>query len=174
MTGLLENKHVRLRSLEPEDLEILYKWENNTEIWCVSNTLVPFSKHVLKQYLENAHLDIFQTKQFRFIIETIEGEPIGAIDLFDFDPYHNRAGIGILIAEKSKRNYGFGTEALKVLINYTKKVLQLNQLFCNITADNFNSIRLFENAGFERTGIKKHWIKTFDGFLDEYFYQLEL
>lgn len=63
---------VTLRALEPEDLEILYQWENDPKIWQSGHTLTPFSRFVLKQYLENSHLDIYQTKQLRFIIELID------------------------------------------------------------------------------------------------------
>lgn len=174
MHGILENGKIRLRALEADDLDLLYSWENDSSIWNVSNTLVPFSKHVLKQYLEHAHLDIFQTKQVRFIIETVDGKAIGSIDLFDFDHFHSRAGVGILIAEKSSRNKGYGYDALDLLIGYCREVLQLNQLFCNITKDNTMSIRLFEKAGFEKNGLKKQWVKTFNGYVDEYFLQLIL
>ena len=98
----LENRTISLRAPEPEDLDILYLWENNTDVWRISGTLVPFSRYILKQYLDHAHQDIFETKQVRFIIQLNENKrPVGAIDLFDFDPHHHRAGIGILIAERT-------------------------------------------------------------------------
>jgi diamine N-acetyltransferase len=174
MHNLLENKEIRLRAIEKEDLNLLYKWENDTSIWHLSNTLTPFSKHVLKQYLDNAHLDIYQTKQQRFVIENTEGKAIGLIDLFDFDPFHNRAGIGILIADKYERRKGYASSALSLLIDYSKKVLQLKQLYCNITVDNKSSLNLFEKQGFEISGIKKSWIKTYNGYIDEYLLQVIL
>ena len=77
---------VALRALEPEDIDLLYKWENDMEIWEVSNTLTPFSKHQLKTYIELAQLDIYQTKQLRLIVEGTneDGEcsTVGLIDLF--------------------------------------------------------------------------------------------
>ena len=96
---LLENNQLKLRALEPTDLELLYKWENDTEIWNISSTLNPFSKYVLHQYIENSHRDLIESKQLRLIIETKEEKPssIGTIDLFDIDFYHKRAGIGILM-----------------------------------------------------------------------------
>lgn len=174
MHPLLENNHIRLRALEPDDLDLLFAWENDTSIWNVSNTLIPYSKHILKQYLENAHLDIFQSKQVRLIVETIDNKAIGCIDLFDFDPFHSRAGVGILIADKNARNKGFASQALQLLIVYVRDVLKLNQVYCNITKDNIQSIRLFEKHGFEKTGLKKDWIKSFNGYVDEYFLQLML
>ena len=43
MTNPMENELIRLRALEPDDVQVLYKWENDTEVWKVSNTIVPFS-----------------------------------------------------------------------------------------------------------------------------------
>ena len=86
---LLEHEHISLRALEPEDLDILYSWENDPSIWHLSGTLVPYSRYDLKQYIQNAGQDIFGQKQLRLIIQLRqEKQPVGAIDLFDFDPYH--------------------------------------------------------------------------------------
>jgi diamine N-acetyltransferase len=168
---------VNLRALEPEDLEILYQWENDPDIWQAGHTLTPFSRYVLKQYLENSHLDIYQTKQLRFIIELIDQSgngkrPIGTIDLFDFEPFHNRAGVGILIASEDDRKKGYGSHALKQLIDYCFSTLCLHQLFCNIETNNKASLELFKKQGFEIAGMKKDWNKTSDGYADEYLLQL--
>lgn len=175
---ILEHSHVFLRALEPEDLELLYSWENNPGVWHLSGTLVPYSRYVLKQYLENAGKDIFEMKQLRLVIELRKegttgpgeggsGRAVGAIDLFDFDPFHRRAGVGILIAHPSDRGKGYAREALEALIDYSFSVLKLHQLWCNISAGNEESIRLFKAAGFTRAGIKKEWIFNGEGFEDE-------
>lgn len=170
---ILENEILRLRAPEPEDVDILYEWENNMDIWYISNTLTPFSKHTLKKFIENSHLDIYEAKQTRFIIELKnENRPIGAIDLFDFDPFHMRAGIGILINSTEDRNKGYATESLQILINYCFIILGLKQLYCNITEDNPESLRLFIKQGFVITGQKKDWIKSEKVWLTEYFLQL--
>ncbi len=169
---ILEQNNIRLRALEPEDLEWLYKWENNSDFWAVSQTVQPFSKYVLKQYLETSHLDIFTTKQLRLVIEIIDSRtPIGCIDLFDFDPYNLRAGIGILIADKDQHHKGYAADALSLLCNYARHILHLHQLYCNITVDNAQSLQLFTKAHFEIIGIKKQWQKTDAGWQDEYLLQ---
>lgn len=162
----LEGKSIQLRAIEPEDLEIIHKWENDTNIWELSTTLSPFSKYVIKQYIANSHLDIYETKQLRFIIEK-DKVAIGAIDLFDFDPFHQRAGIGVLIHKEENRSQGNASEALELLINYCFKTLCLKQLYCNITSDNAPSLALFSKHGFTQIGIKKDWIKTNKGWKDE-------
>ena len=169
----ITGKDITLRALEPEDLEVLYKWENDTSIWHLSNTLAPFSRYILKQYIESSHQDIYQLRQLRLIIEKNDVKtPIGAIDLFDFDPNHLRAGIGVLIGEKSERNKGYGSVALDLLIEYSFNTLHLKQLFCNILEDNKASVNLFLSKGFEITANKKSWIRIGDDFYNELLLQL--
>ncbi|MBN1950603.1 MAG: GNAT family N-acetyltransferase [Bacteroidales bacterium] len=167
---------IHLRALEPEDVDLLYRWENDPEIWRVSNTHAPFSKHVLQKYIESSHHDIYELKQLRLMIDIMEEEKepktVGAIDLFDFEPFHQRAGIGILVYGEENQNRGYATAALKELIQYAFSVLQLHQLYCNISTDNEASIRLFERAGFELAGTKKDWIKRGNTYQDEAFLQL--
>jgi diamine N-acetyltransferase len=172
MHNLLKGEKIYLRALEPDDVNILYKWENETSVWHLSNTLSPFSKYVLEQYVQNSHLDIYTTKQLRLIVCDKTEKAIGCIDLFDFDPKNLRAGIGILIAEEPEKQKGYATEALQLLINYSFDVLNLHQLYCNINTDNTISLSLFQKQGFIVTGTKKEWNKTALGWKDECFLQL--
>ena len=169
----LKGTRIRLRAIEPEDEDVLFKWENDQTIWHVSNTLAPFSRQILRQYLEQAHLDIFQARQLRLVIETLEtGMPVGLIDLFDFDPNHQRAGIGILIGESTEWGKGYAKDALKVLLKYVFTVLLLNQVYCSIDESNIASVNLFKNAGFRITGIKEKWNRSFTGWTNEWFLQI--
>ena len=168
----LRGKKISLRALEPEDLEFLYALENNETDWEVSNTQAPFSKYLLKQYLENAHLDIYEAKQLRLVIEhSSSKQAIGLIDLFDFNPQHKRVGIGILIAAKFQQN-GFASEALALLVPYAFTHLDVHQLYANITSDNTKSIALFEKHCFREVGVKKDWILSNRKFKDELLFQL--
>lgn len=172
----LENQTLKLRALEPEDIDILYTWENNMTIWKLSNTLAPFSRYVLKRYLKNAHLDIFELKELRLVIElknkTQKNRPIGLIDIFDYDPFHQRAGVGIFIHKTTDRSKAFGKQALQLLINYTFKYLNLHQLYCNISKSNDISLKLFSNEGFKIIGLKNQWNKNGSHWEDEYMLQL--
>jgi len=165
-----------LRALELSDIDLLYQWENDKKIWQISNTLVPFSRYILKQYIENSYKDIYEMKQQRFMIDVETGpdkyKSVGTIDLFDFDPYNQRAGVGILIANDNDRKKGYATKALNELIKYAFETLRLHQLFCNVTTDNTPSMQLFQKAGFELAGIKKKWVRTSGGFKDEALWQL--
>jgi diamine N-acetyltransferase len=190
---LLKGQKVFLRALEPSDIDEVYQWENDSSIWHLSNTISPYSRFVLEQYLAEAHQDIFTAKQLRLVIclpavaqamtqqaglPTVAqartqqaglpaGKAIGCIDIFDFDPLHQRAGVGVLIAEEADRGKGFASEALQLLIEYCRDTIHLHQLYCNITEGNESSKKLFTNLGFCICGTKKSWLREKDGWKDE-------
>ena len=169
----LKGNTIYLRALEPEDLEFIYHIENDESIWEVSNTQTPYSKFLIRQYLENAHQDIYEAKQLRLAICTNNSsKAIGLIDLFDFDPKNQRAGIGIVIQNQADRSKGFGKEALGLLIDYAFTQLQLHQLYANIGSNNSASSTLFSTFGFQKIGVKKDWILYNNQFQDEDLYQL--
>ncbi|MEM8999921.1 MAG: GNAT family N-acetyltransferase [Bacteroidota bacterium] len=167
----LKGTHIYLRGLEPDDLDFLYELENNTNIWEISGTIAPYSKHVLKRYLENAHLDIYEVRQLRLCICLLEGETIGLIDLFEFDPQHKRIGLGVIISDMVHRGNGFGSEAVAMACDYAFSILNLHQVYANVLEDNQPSIALFEKLDFKRVGVKKDWIVKGEGYKNEVLYQ---
>lgn len=167
----LTGKLIALRALEPEDLAFLFQMENDEGFWQVSNTQAPFSKYLLKNYIEQSHQDIYQAKQLRLIIEeTTTKSAIGMIDLFDFEPQHKRAGVGVLIHPDHQQK-GYASEALDLLTNYCFDHIGMHQLYANITSDNTASIALFEKHLFKKIGLKKDWIFYNNTFKDEILYQ---
>ncbi len=165
----LEGESVRLRAVEPEDLDRLYAWENDTDVWSVSGTTAPFSRAQLEAFiLTQQQGDIFRTGQLRLIVETRAGNrAVGAVDLFEFDPLHGRAGIGILIHGPENRRQGYASDTLAILCRYARERLALHQLWCCIATNNEASMRLFRSAGFTLIGIKRDWLRTPDGYSDE-------
>jgi diamine N-acetyltransferase len=169
----LKGQNIYLRALEPEDLEFVYAIENDENFWEVSNTQTPYSKFLVRQYLENAHQDIYEAKQIRLAIcKNNTSEAIGLIDLFDYDALNQRAGIGIIIRNETNRNQGLGNESLDLLVNYAFQKLQLHQLYANIGANNEASLKLFTTFGFQKIGVKKDWNLVHGKFQDELIFQL--
>ena len=162
---------IELRAMEPEDLELLYEWENDTSLWELSNTRAPYSRFLLAQYLKDATGDVFEQKQVRLIIQTEEKMAVGAVDLYDIDLFHQRAGVGILIHKTEDRRHGYASDTLKALENYASETLGIRQLYACISEDNHPSIHLFEKTGYSLTGIKKKWLNTLSGWKDEWFFQ---
>ena len=68
---ILTGKTLKLRALEMTDVDLLYKWENNTAIWNVSNTIVPFSRESIEQFVTYER-DIYSDKQLRLVICLLE------------------------------------------------------------------------------------------------------
>lgn len=168
----LQGEYIFLRALEPEDLDFIFQIENDETIWEISNTRTPYSRFLIKQYLENAHKDIYEVKQLRLVISTLENTPVGLIDVFDFDFHNKRAGIGILINGQENRSKGYGDEALKLLVDYCFAHLDLHQLYCNISEDNQASLKLFEKHNFKKIGLKKDWNIVNGTYKNEYLFQL--
>lgn len=168
----LKGEHIYLRALEPEDLEFIHAIENDESVWEVSNTITPYSKYLIKQYLEQAHKDIFEVKQLRLVISNYQNNALGMIDLFDFDFKNGRAGVGILVKDTEHRAKGVGSEALKLLVNYSFTHLGLHQLYCNISEENEISIKLFSKQGFQNIGLKKDWNLVNGSYKNEYIFQL--
>ncbi len=168
---MIRSKNIKLRAVEPSDIDQIFDWENDPKIWHLSNTLVPFSRFDLEQYVLNASKDIFSAKQIRLMIELIEtSQTIGSIDLFDFDPMHRRAGIGILINDR-ERNKGYASEAISLLMEYASKTLNLHQLYCNIEENNEVSLKLFKKKKFKKIGLKQDWNLKNGEWINEYILQ---
>jgi diamine N-acetyltransferase len=146
---LLIGIHIFLRSIQSSDVEFILALENNPENWEVSGTTTPFTREEITSFV-NAEHDIYKNEQYRFIICKKEtNQPIGTIDLFEYNRQLNKAGIGIIIADEANRYKGFASEALQLTIDYCFTELKIVQLFCNIFKENKNSIRLFEKNGFQ-------------------------
>jgi len=163
-------KGVFLRALEPKDIETLLEIENNSSYWKYSNRTEPFSRDLLQKFINQQDQDIFEVKQKRFVITNSKLNALGFIDLFDFEPLHRRAGVGIIL-KKEYIGKGYGRTAIKLIGSHAKEYLNIHSLFANIEADNKKSMEAFESCGYKQVGLKKAWNFYQDQFHDEYLYQ---
>ncbi len=162
---------LRLRALEPDDLEVLYAIENDTTLWRLSNTTVPYSKECLRQFILTTTADIFADKQLHLVVETAPAatEPaaapaiVGIVSLVNFDPRNSRAEVAIVILEKY-RHRGYATHILSHLIDYTERFLHIHSLYAVIPADNSASRQLFHHVGFTESATLDHWLATDNGY----------
>ncbi len=169
---LLCNDKLRLRPLEPEDLDTLYKWENNPDLWIQGNTLAPYSRFALREYIAHAHHDIYELRQLRLLIEQIDDKVVvGIADLFDFEPHNRRAALGLYI-DTPYQHAGIGRMALQLMVNYAFSFLQLHQVYVHIQTTNIPCLMLFRKFGFSSVGILREWAQTPDGFKDVEIFQL--
>ncbi|WBA40529.1 GNAT family N-acetyltransferase [Hymenobacter canadensis] len=171
---MLHSDLVFLRPLEADDLDFLYALENDPAVWSVSDTLAPVSRYTLRQYLDSAATDFHEVRQLRLVLcATATGAAVGTVDIFGFEPLHQRAGVGIVVLA-SQRRQGYAQAALQLVQPYARQVLRLHQLHCTISADNTASLQLFMAAGFGAVGTRRQWLRRADGWQDAVEMQLLL
>jgi len=167
---LLTDQLLTLRAPEPEDLELLYEWENLTQFWETGNTRQPWSRYALKQYIGESHQDIYESRQLRLMmVEVTSGEVVGTVDLFDFDLHHSRIALGLFVAPGHKGK-GYASAALHLTEAYIFDFLKINQLYCHIASTNTASIRMFTKENFDSV-VLRNWIRTREGFEDVVLFQ---
>lgn len=168
----ISGKTIYLRLLEITDVEVVLRIENNKEFWGISETTSPFSEETIREYLLHAKRDIKEVQQLRLAIcDSVSDVIVGLIDLFDYDAYNQRAGVGILIEEPQNRRKGYAAEALGLVLQFAKQDLRLQQLYANILEGNTASIALFEKLAFQKIGVKKQWRRVGERFENEILYQ---
>lgn len=156
---------IRLRAMEPEDLDLLYHIENDRSVWGVSSTNVPYSRYALHDYVAHAQNDIYTDKQVRLIITKATGETIGLLDLMNFDPRHQRAELGIVIM-KPYRRQGYATAAIRQILSDARSIWHLHQLYAITEQSNAASCQLFKGLGFSTSCVLHDWLSFADGFHD--------
>lgn len=161
----MTQKSITLRAMEPEDLDELYEIENDRGLWDVGTTNVPYSRYALHQYIASTNNDIFADRQLRLIIQTEEGRLAGIIDLYNYEPLHNRAEVGVVI-KAEYRNQGMAKAALDELHRYAADVLDIYQLYAVVAATNDHSLHLFKSQGYEATATLRHWLHEKGGYQD--------
>jgi len=151
---------IKLRALEPEDLDTLYVVENDKRLWTVGITNEPYSRHLLRHFIATQTGDIYADRQVRLMIENAAGTVVGMADITDFNPQHRRADVGIVILPDHRRQ-GYATETLVRLTRYAADTLHIHQLNACVAADNAPSVALFTKAGFRQAARLIDWL--YDG-----------
>ena len=151
------NRQLSLRALEPQDIDALYRWENDPTLWETSESHAPFSRLKLQQYIvDSLQEDIYASRQLRLI--AMDGVvAVGCIDLFDFDPLNLHAEIGVLV-DQQWRQMGYGKAMLQALEDYCRDNLHIHSLSAEVAEDNEASLRLFAHSHYEKIGEREEYL----------------
>jgi len=160
-----ETNTVRLRAMEPEDLDLLYRIENDVRLWNVGASNVPYSRYTLHEYIASASGDIYSDKQVRLMVENGEGEVVGIVDIVNFDPANRRGEVGLLI-EDAHRQRGYALAAMQALEHYARQVLHLHQLYAVISVENTAPHQLFRKLGYKESARLSEWLFDGDRYVD--------
>lgn len=155
---MLQSKTIQLLKPELSHVDVMQRWENDSDNMIESQLLMPYNKYTLIDFVQHNN-DLFADKQTRFIIHSkSKNEPIGMIDLFNFDAINRRVEVGVLIGEKAFKQKGFATEALLIVKQYCFKQLQINQIYAIVKQNNVASLALFKKANFQQQAVLKSWV----------------
>lgn len=165
-----ENDTILLRAVEPEDLDLLYSWENDPKLWIHGCTRSPYSKYAIRQYIANMQ-DIYESKQLRLMIqEKARHQSVGIIDLYDFDIHNSRIALGILIAQQHKRK-AYAYKAIKLIEKYVFDYLNIHQIYAYVSESNEPSVRLFEKCAYKKSALLIDWTKQNNDFENVFLFQ---
>ena len=149
---MLDGKLVRLRAMEPEDLEDALRWVNDREVtlWLTS-LRYPMALKDEQKWLDGAPANSF-ADGVRLAIETKDGKHIGGINLHRTNPEDRKAGLGIMIGEKDHWSNGYGTDAVLTLLKLAFDEMNLHRVWLQVFPDNERAIACYLKCGFREEG----------------------
>ena len=159
-----------LRAIEPEDLDLLYRIENDVRLWNVGTSNVPYSRYVLHDYVANVTNDIYTDRQVRMMVDNDEGQTVGIVDLVNFDPANRRAELGMIILSDYRRQ-GYAMATLQQIHDYARRILHLHQIYVYIDECNEASLSLFRKVDYIESARIPDWLFDGDRYHDAILFQ---
>lgn len=149
---MLEGKLVRLRAMEPDDLEDALRWVNDREVtFWLTSLRYPMSRKDEKAWIDDAPTNSF-AEGVQLAIETKDGNHIGSINLHGTNSEDRKAGLGIMIGEKDHWSNGYGTDAMLTLLKLAFDEMNLHRVWLHVFPDNERAIACYLKCGFREEG----------------------
>jgi RimJ/RimL family protein N-acetyltransferase len=148
---MLKTERIILAPLTQEDSHLMFLWINDHESVSLNSYYMPVH--------EKSHLQWFdkiqqQTDVIIFGIRRREdNQLIGYCQLRDIHPIHHNAELRIRLGEKGTRNKGYGTDAVRLLVEFGFDNLNLHRIYLTVLANNSAAIHVYEKIGFIREGL---------------------
>lgn len=146
---MILGQKTHLRAIEREDIPSFVRWLNDPEVRQYLEMYLPMSRAAEEEWFE-AQLKSDSSQVFA--IETSEGVHIGNIGLHDLDWKNRNAGLGIVIAEKEYWGQGYGTDAIKALLDFAFNEMNLHRIYLSVFDFNERALRCYEKCGFGHEG----------------------
>ncbi len=155
---------IRLRALEPEDMEALRATVNDPEIErMVGGWSFPVSK---QQQMDWYNRTISDPNNHRFAID-FEGSFMGISTLTDIDWKNRSAFHGIKLTNDAPKGQGFGFDAVAAVMKYAFEELQLYRLYSRILEYNIPSQKLYAKCGWIKEGAYRQSVFKDNAYHDE-------
>lgn len=145
---------VHLRPMEPSDLPHVRKWVNDPEIRRLIGEIRPKSMPDAAKWLNGTYDD--KNRVWFTVVLNDKDRVIGEAGLLRiFHPWRT-ADASMIIGEKDTWNKGYGTEAMRLLLNYAFGTLNLHRVAIGVFDFNETAVRFYEKCGFKREGAQRH------------------
>ncbi len=152
-TPFLLGERVYLRPLEREDLPLICKWANDPEIRALTGEVTPMSRAGAEEWFERVRTD---RDRVWFIVALKENDrPIGEAGLLRMFPAWRTTDLSIIIGEKDAWDKGYGSEAVRLLLDYAFGAMNVHRVAVGVVDFNERAIRFYEKAGFRREGVQR-------------------
>lgn len=149
---MIAGEKVRLRPIERDDLPRYVEWFGDPKVRRHLLVWLPFSLAQEERWFENLQGRLERQEDVLLAIDTIDGVHIGNVGLHAIDWKNRSAELGITIGEKSYWGQGYGTDAVRAMLNLAFREMNLHRVFLRVDADNARGIRCYEKVGFQREG----------------------
>jgi|ETNmetMinimDraft_23_1059889.scaffolds.fasta_scaffold67049_2 RimJ/RimL family protein N-acetyltransferase len=170
----LEGQHVKLSGLCEKDAATIADWRSDTRFLELWNTdpLVDRIDTSVAAWIRALSADKSQLVFGVRVRET--SELVGIADLSEIEWPNRVASLGLGIGNPAHWGRGWGTETLRILVDYAFTDLNLYRLQLTVLADNDRAIRLYERIGFQHEGTFREFRERDGGRFDMLLYGLLL
>jgi RimJ/RimL family protein N-acetyltransferase len=148
------NGRIYLDKITREDLATTLKWSNDLDFMALQSTgvLRPVSIEDEIRWFEDMPKHVGNV--FNYNVRTKQDNILIGFTLFyRYDPRNRSASIGIGIAEPNYRDKGYGTEAMRLMVEYGFNELNLNRVGLTVSGFNARAIHVYQKLGFKEEGI---------------------
>lgn len=153
---------IRLRAVEHDDLPTFLKWINDPEVRQGLGVYLPLSMLDEEDWFEGVrkrppdeHNLVIEAKESTQEVGEIAWKMIGGCGFFNLVGHARSAEFGIMIGDKSYWDRGFGTEAVRLLVQHGFDTLNLNRIHLRVLENNPRAIHVYENVGFIHEGRQR-------------------
>ena len=149
---LFESSRLKLRKMTLEDTELYHKWRNDLEVMHFTNpSLDVYPMETTKQFVDQVILGSQNAKSY-IIVEKENEKSIGVVSLINIDYKNRNAECIIDIGEKEYWGKGFGSEGLRLVLDYAFYEMNLHRVSLRVFSFNDRAIRMYKRIGFKEEG----------------------
>jgi RimJ/RimL family protein N-acetyltransferase len=148
----LVGDRIYLSPRNSEDIEIFTEWLNDFE----TTDYLGRSGKLITLEGEKQFLDENNTSEANFVIVTLDDDKmIGTVSLEKIDHQNRKATLGIFIGDKDFRSKGYGTETIKLILDYGFNYLNLNNIKLDLMEFNERALKCYKKCGFKECGRRR-------------------